>query len=260
MIPDSTINEIRRRAADDIVDIIESYVKLKRSGKYYKGMCPFHDENTASFHVTPEMGIYKCFGCGEGGDAIDFLIKREGFDFMETIRWLAHRYMIDITGSNGRKCQKQGRSFTDQQESIVQGINSKKHQIRKRDGVVVLLDDLPNIEESQIPWLRFKNGISQGQFKIIQKYTERIWLYAEDYSRENALESLRNGVKARMQLRLIVKVEDGEVHSKDWLQYLMRNYEQTDELLRAIKHIIIQFRSKLTYRIYQQEFLNLLED
>ncbi|HLR25587.1 MAG TPA: CHC2 zinc finger domain-containing protein, partial [Fodinibius sp.] len=66
MIPDEKKEEVR--GAADIVEVVEDYVKLKRSGRSWKGLCPFHDERTASFHVTPSLGIYKCFGCGASGD------------------------------------------------------------------------------------------------------------------------------------------------------------------------------------------------
>lgn len=94
MIPDSKKEEIREAA--DIVEVVEDYVKLKRSGRSYKGLCPFHDENTPSFHVTPDLGIYKCFGCGESGDVFNFVMEMEGIGFVEAMRTLAERYGVSL--------------------------------------------------------------------------------------------------------------------------------------------------------------------
>ena len=69
------IDEIK--SSNDIVDIVSEYVKLKRAGKYYKGLCPFHKEKTPSFSVSPDKQIFYCFGCGMGGDAIRFISKIE---------------------------------------------------------------------------------------------------------------------------------------------------------------------------------------
>lgn len=94
MIPDSKKEEIREAA--DIVEVVEDYVKLKRSGRSYKGLCPFHDEKTPSFHVTPDLGIYKCFGCGESGDVFNFVMEMEGVGFMEAMRTLGDRYGVSL--------------------------------------------------------------------------------------------------------------------------------------------------------------------
>jgi len=94
MIPDEKKEEVR--AAADIVEVVEDYVKLKRSGRSWKGLCPFHDEKTPSFHVTPDLGIYKCFGCGATGDVFNFVMEMEGVGFVEALRSLADRYGVSL--------------------------------------------------------------------------------------------------------------------------------------------------------------------
>ena len=93
-IPDNIISEIRLNA--DILDIVSEVVNLKRTGKNYTGLCPFHSEKTPSFTVTPDKGIFHCFGCGEGGDAITFIMKTEGISFPEALRILAAKLGIEI--------------------------------------------------------------------------------------------------------------------------------------------------------------------
>ncbi|MCA9322851.1 MAG: DNA primase [Planctomycetes bacterium] len=86
----------RVRDAADIVALVGEAVTLKRSGRSFKGLCPFHQEKTPSFHVFPDSGRYKCFGCGEGGNAIDWVMNRDGVEFVESIEILADRNGIAI--------------------------------------------------------------------------------------------------------------------------------------------------------------------
>jgi DNA primase len=94
MISPETIQQIQRHI--DIVDIVGSFVKLKKRGTNYLGLCPFHNEKTPSFTVSPTKEIYKCFGCGRSGNAIGFLMEHEKYSFVEAIRWLAQKYGIEI--------------------------------------------------------------------------------------------------------------------------------------------------------------------
>lgn len=94
MIPDVKKEEVRQAA--DIVDVVSDYVKLRRTGSSFTGLCPFHNEKTPSFNVSPSLGIYKCFGCGEGGDVFNFVMKIDGVGFEEAVRTLADRYHVTI--------------------------------------------------------------------------------------------------------------------------------------------------------------------
>ena len=94
MISQQTIQDIQSRI--DIYDIVGSFVKLKRRGTNYIGNCPFHNEKTPSFTVSPSKEIYKCFGCGKSGNAIGFVMEHEKYSYVEALRWLATRYNIDI--------------------------------------------------------------------------------------------------------------------------------------------------------------------
>lgn len=91
--------EIVRKVIEEnsILDVVSDTVKLKKSGKYYTGLCPFHNEKTPSFTVTPEKGIYKCFGCGEAGNVITFYCKTKNLTYHEAIVELAKRAHIEIS-------------------------------------------------------------------------------------------------------------------------------------------------------------------
>ncbi|MDB5197930.1 MAG: primase [Flaviaesturariibacter sp.] len=94
MIAQTTIQQILSRI--DILDIIGSWVKLKKRGTNYLGLCPFHNERTPSFTVSPAKEIFKCFGCGKSGNSISFLMEHEKFTYVEALRWLANKYNIEI--------------------------------------------------------------------------------------------------------------------------------------------------------------------
>jgi DNA primase len=94
MIPEETINRVQKAA--DIVEVIGEYVQLKKQGRNYFGLCPFHGENTPSFSVSADKQIFHCFGCGAGGDVFSFLKQLEGYSFPQTISVLAEKYHIDI--------------------------------------------------------------------------------------------------------------------------------------------------------------------
>ncbi|MBN2687187.1 MAG: DNA primase [Deltaproteobacteria bacterium] len=93
-IPEEIIEEIKTRA--QIVDIVSEYISLKQAGKNYVGLCPFHQEKTPSFSINPEKQIFYCFGCGEGGNAISFIMKINNMSFPESVRHLADRLGIPI--------------------------------------------------------------------------------------------------------------------------------------------------------------------
>jgi len=94
LISQQTIQEIQNRI--DIHDIVGAFVKLKRRGTNYIGNCPFHNEKTPSFTVSPSKEIYKCFGCGKSGNAIGFVMEHEKYSYVEALRWLAARYNVEV--------------------------------------------------------------------------------------------------------------------------------------------------------------------
>ena len=91
---DDKIEEVRTRA--DIVEIIGAHVRLRRAGRNFVGLCPFHNEKTPSFSVNAERGFFHCFGCGAGGSVFNFMMKVEGLTFPEAIRSLATQYGVTL--------------------------------------------------------------------------------------------------------------------------------------------------------------------
>lgn len=94
MIDKNTIQEILDSAR--IEEVVGEFVSLKKRGSRYLGLCPFHNEKTPSFTVTPRLGIFKCFGCGKGGDAVNFLMEHEKLSYPEALKYLAKKYNIEV--------------------------------------------------------------------------------------------------------------------------------------------------------------------
>lgn len=101
--------------ATEIVDVINAFVPLKRRGVNYIGCCPFHNEKTPSFTVSPSKGIFKCFGCSESGNAVNFLMKHEHYSYPEALRFLANKYGIEIKEEELTDAQK---TLQDEKESL----------------------------------------------------------------------------------------------------------------------------------------------
>ena len=95
MIPNDTVYRILDTAR--IEEVVGDFVTLKRRGANYTACCPFHNEKTPSFYVSPSKGIYKCFGCGESGTAVGFVMKHENLSYVEALKFLAKKYNIEVS-------------------------------------------------------------------------------------------------------------------------------------------------------------------
>lgn len=111
MISQNTIQQILSRL--DIIDVVGGFVKLKKRGSNYLGLCPFHNEKTPSFTVSPTKEIYKCFGCGRSGNTISFIMEHEKYSYVETLKWLANKYGVEIEETFQTDEQKQSQLAAD---------------------------------------------------------------------------------------------------------------------------------------------------
>ncbi|MDI6402584.1 DNA primase [Balneolaceae bacterium ANBcel3] len=184
MIPDDKKEEVRHAA--DIVDVVSDHVKLRRSGANFMGLCPFHNEKTPSFNVSPKLGIYKCFGCGEGGDVFDFVMKLDGVSFEEAIRSLAERYNVSLP--------EKGSEAYDPRQHLKDGIY---HALRFAGAFYhnVLKDDdeagqaREYLEKRGYPWKvirRYGIGYAPGQYDGLLSAAASAGINTE-YLRESGL-------------------------------------------------------------------------
>ena len=130
---EETIEEVR--SASDIVDVVSSYVKIQKRGAQYMGLCPFHNEKTPSFSVSPSKQMYYCFGCGAGGNVITFIMQYENLTFIEALKFLAERSNIALP----QKEETQGERKTRSEKNILLEINKLAamyfyHQLRQPQG------------------------------------------------------------------------------------------------------------------------------
>ncbi len=145
MITPNTIEQIKNRL--DIIDVVGEFVKLKKRGSNYLGNCPFHNEKTPSFTVSPAKELYKCFGCGKSGNTITFVMEHEKVSYVDALRWLATRYNIEIEETQVSDQQKQqmqvadslyvinnfaGKFFEDQLFNSEEGINIALSYLKER--------------------------------------------------------------------------------------------------------------------------------
>ena len=141
MISPHSINQLLQTVP--IEDLVGDYVKLKRSGSGYKGNCPFHDEKTPSFSVTPSLNIYKCFGCQKGGNSIQFLMEIEQFTFVESARELAKRFGVELVETDvdnsdeAMQSQREKESLQALNEFVLQYFESQLHDSEEGQSVAL---------------------------------------------------------------------------------------------------------------------------
>ena len=148
---DDLIEEVRSR--NDIVDVISGYVKIQKRGGTYFGLCPFHNEKTPSFSVTPGKQMYYCFGCGAGGNVFTFLMEYENFTFTEAMQALADRAGVELP--------KVEETAEQRREADVR---SRLLEINKLAGVYLPDDEFSErkARDGLFPWPRIDTGDDQA--------------------------------------------------------------------------------------------------
>ncbi len=176
MITEQSIDQVK--AAINIEEVLQEYLPLKKSGSTYKSPCPFHQEKTASFHVNAAKGVYKCFGCGAGGDALKFIMHHKKINYPDAIRLMAAKYNISLEETANNVEDKQ---ITERKEllyNINTGVASYYQQNLKEilanqpdHWVTRHLYDERNFSEETI--IDFKLGYAPDAWDFItSKYTE----------------------------------------------------------------------------------------
>lgn len=134
MIDQSTIDRIIDAA--NIVDVVSEYVTLRRAGASYKGLCPFHDDKTPSFYVSPAKGLCKCFSCGKGGNSVHFIMEQEQLTYYEALKFLAKKYGIEVKERELTDAQKQSQSERESMFAVNEWASNYFHQtmLNHQDG------------------------------------------------------------------------------------------------------------------------------
>ena len=239
------IEHIRDLSRDDITSIVSKYVELKQSGGGMKGCCPFHDEKTPSFHVSDQKGMYKCFGCGVGGDAIDFVMRIEGKEFHEVIYQFANRFHItienDCSGKNNQDVRK---------PDPIPGLKEVRSDIRKAGCVTVICDDPPNEATGSTATVRVSPPLQLDQANALRKYTDRCELVIRNTNREYSQDCIRAALDAGFSVTVPA---DGK--SMDWIHYVIEFIQPSRS---DIIKLLAAIPDALTRSVYITEYSNKL--
>lgn len=240
------VAEIKNRL--DIVEVVSEQVILKKNGTHYWGLCPFHKEKTPSFSVNPQLGIYKCFGCGAGGDALRFIMQTKGIEFMDLIKDLAKRFNLELP-DNYKKIDS-SRDLKDKMMTACQKAAEFYHDLlvnktsREADAA---LEYLTSRSISQEIMNKFTLGIAP------KSYTTLYDVLKKDFSDE-VLEKAglvimgREGYIDRFRNRVIIPIQN---ELGDYVAFGARalEKEQSPKYLNSSDSIIYN-KSKLLYGLY----------
>ena len=207
-----TIEEIKNRV--DIVDIISEYVVLKKRGRNFQGLCPFHDEKTPSFSVNPSKQFYHCFGCGVGGNGIKFLMEINKQSFPEVILDLAKRYQVPIKTLEPEKKQELQRQLTEKEqlyEIVAIANNFFKHTLKQNEGKVALnyIKEKRGLSEENIQ--KFEFGYAPAGWETLYRYLSEQKGYPVELAVKAGLIKSRkngNGYYDYFRDRLMIPIHD----------------------------------------------------
>ena len=244
---DELIQQIKERL--DIVDVVSEQVVLKKRGNSYWGLCPFHKDKNPSFCVTPSMGIYKCFSCGEAGDAIKFIMKTKNLEFKEVIIDLAEKFGLEVPQSH-----KSGASTRELKEQMFKATELAAHYYHdlllrnKSDNAQMALDYLSKRGIGTDIIKKFHLGIAPKTFDSL--YNE----LRKDFSNEVLekagliLKSEKGGYIDRFRARLIIPIQN---ENGEFVAFGARALEsgQTPKYLNSSDSLIYN-KSKLLYGLY----------
>jgi len=200
MIPDSVREEILERV--NILELIGQYVELKKSGKNYMGLCPFHHEKTPSFSVSEEKGLFHCFGCKASGNAIGFIMKIHNFDFVQALEFLGEKYGIEV-----RKEEVKGKKeFLSINEFIVKEAKKALFSSKNKVALDYLIGrnfDIDTVDEFDIGYIPENFNINY----LIKNFSKN-----ELFDSGNFF-SKQGNLKLRFEKRLIIPIknESGKV-------------------------------------------------
>lgn len=206
---------------NDIVDVISEYVPLKKSGRNFMGLCPFHREKTPSFCVSMDKQIYKCFGCSEGGNVISFIMKLENLDFWDSVEYLAERAHVDLE-------RFEVRTFSNRTQEARKDLKDTLFKINKEVGIYYH-NNL--IEELNAPSSRVKDYVKKREFDIntIKKFgigyaTGRVPLYDH---------LIKLGFKEEDILKtgIILKNEKGKIYDRFFNRLMFPIFDVRDRII-----------------------------
>ena len=240
------ISAIRDLSCEDITGIVSDYIELKRSGNGMKGCCPFHDEKTPSFYVSNQKGIYKCFGCGVGGDAIDFVMKIDGKEFHEVIYQFADRFHITIDKTYD------GQNATKPKKSPIPDIHLIRSHIRKEDQVTIVLTKVDVVSINTNAITRLAPPLTKDHGEALKPYTCNCRLVVMGLEWSLVKESIEIALAAEFSVTIWNNTED-----QDWLHAAFTQFSASR---KEIISCMAAIPDDITRSVYQTEYAYLLRE
>ena len=205
MIPTQLIDDIRERS--DIIAVISEYVQLKKRGKNFLGLCPFHSEKTPSFTVSEEKRLFHCFGCGEGGNIFAFIMKAENVDFLESVKILGEKLGVDVS-SIGRGAAKDSRA-TRLLETVSIASQYFQKALRESDAAAPAREYLKKRGITDASVADFKLGYSLDSWDALLKHLTQRGVNPKDIEEAGlVLKNETGGLYDRFRGRLIFTISD----------------------------------------------------
>ncbi|MDX1904444.1 MAG: DNA primase [Thermonemataceae bacterium] len=185
-IPSEVVDKIYQQI--DIVEVVSDYVSLKKAGKDWKACCPFHNEKTPSFSVSPAKNIYKCFGCGKGGDPVNFVMEIEGVSYAEALKQLAKKYQIELP-----------------EEALAEPTQEEIQKQNERDSLFIVLNHAKNFFQEQLFYTEEGKAIALPYFKERGFNEQTIKTFELGYAPSDWDSLYRNAVRKGYQATLLEK-------------------------------------------------------
>ncbi len=205
MISQDTIEQVRQ--ATDIVDLLSQYLRLKKRGRNYFAVCPFHVEKTPSFSVAPEKQIYHCFGCGASGNVFNFLMEHENMTFVEAVRYLAQRAGIRIEESRGDSARRDDLDRLHYAHQVAMDYYRETlFSDRYRDKMMHYLKSVRQLNEDSISF--FQLGLAGEEWDGLLMYALKKDLYHKDLERAGLIihSDKRDSYFDRFRQRLMIPI------------------------------------------------------
>lgn len=207
-----TIEEVKQRT--DLVEVVSEHVVLRKRGKDFQGLCPFHEEKSPSFSVSPSKQLYYCFGCGAGGNAVNFLMEVGQQSFSEVVLNLARRYQVNIKTLEPEQRQELQRQLSLREqlyEIMALTANFYQHALRQSQGEVALnyLKSERQLNEQTIQ--QFQIGYAPPGWETLYRYLVEVKRYSVDLLQQGGLIQQRqkgNGFYDRFRDRLMIPIND----------------------------------------------------
>ena len=238
------IDEVKSRV--DIVSVIEKYITLKKTGKNYTGLCPFHTEKTPSFTVTPSIQLYKCFGCGESGDAIKFLEKAEHLEFKEALEKLAKEVGVQL---NTKKKDKNN-IYTKLEEINELAVQFFQNELEKNNEAKKYLEKDRKFNKEIIK--NFSLGYAPGSKKLLEFIKSKSTYTTQELLTSSLCTQKGNEIYDRFFNRIIFPIKDHKGTTVGFTGRSLPNNEYGPKYLHTAETPIFK-KSQLMYGLDQSK-------